>query len=181
MRILRAADRKASPWKNGGGVTWEVAASPEGATLDTFDWRLSVAEVVSGGPFSNFPGVDRVLTLIQGDGLQLRIDCDPPVLLGASSPPLAFAGDAACKAELVGAPIRDLNVMVRRGAFRAVVRRADGPLELTSACEVLAALALEAAEVNGLWLHREDLALSGPNERLRLGLGRFVVVELVRA
>lgn len=181
MQILRAADRTASPWKNGGGVTWEIAVSPDSAMFDGFDWRLSIAEVASGGPFSLFPDVDRVLTVIKGDGLHLQIAGEDSVVLSQSSPPLAFPGDAACTADLAGAPIRDLNVMVRRGVFRAVVRRADGPLELTYSCEVLAALAMEATEINGHQLHSEDLALAGTNERLQLGPGPFFVIELARA
>ncbi|HEY3949962.1 HutD family protein, partial [Phenylobacterium sp.] len=52
LTLLRAADRAPQPWKNGGGLTWPVAVSPEGAGLDGFDWRLSLALVESGGPFS---------------------------------------------------------------------------------------------------------------------------------
>ena len=32
MRLLRAADRTAVPWKNGGGVTRDVIVWPAGAT-----------------------------------------------------------------------------------------------------------------------------------------------------
>ncbi|TIV74879.1 MAG: HutD family protein, partial [Mesorhizobium sp.] len=31
MRILRAADYRVMPWKNGGGTTTEIAVSPDGA------------------------------------------------------------------------------------------------------------------------------------------------------
>jgi environmental stress-induced protein Ves len=43
MRVLRAADRIAMPWKNGGGVTREVSAYPPGADMDSFEWRISLA------------------------------------------------------------------------------------------------------------------------------------------
>ncbi|MDP1908248.1 MAG: HutD family protein, partial [Hyphomicrobium sp.] len=43
MRILRAKDYRRMPWKNGGGETTEIAISPEGAALDSFDWRVSMA------------------------------------------------------------------------------------------------------------------------------------------
>ena len=61
MRILRAPDYRVMPWKNGGGTTTEVAVSPEGAGLDHFDWRISMARVEQDGPFSTFPGIDRTL------------------------------------------------------------------------------------------------------------------------
>jgi len=115
MRVLRAADRIATPWKNGGGVTREVAAWPPGADLDGFEWRISLAEIAADGPFSTFPGVDRVLTVIQGEGLLLTVD-DRMLALDAASPPLDFPGEARVAARLTDGPISDLNVMVRRGA-----------------------------------------------------------------
>jgi len=122
MRVLRAADRRAMPWKNGGGVTWELAVHPAGASLDDFDWRISLAEVAADGPFSRFPGVDRVLTVIEGEGLELTVDGRATVL-DAGSPPLAFAGEAAAAARLSAGPIRDLNLMVRRGVWTATAAR----------------------------------------------------------
>jgi environmental stress-induced protein Ves len=65
-------DLHATPWKNGGGLTREVLWQPTGASLDDFDWRVSVAQIDSDGPFSAFPGIDRVITLIDGVGVQLR-------------------------------------------------------------------------------------------------------------
>lgn len=58
-RILRAAERPALPWKNGGGVTREVVAHPPGSDLGHFDWRVSIAEIHNAGPFSRFPGIER--------------------------------------------------------------------------------------------------------------------------
>jgi len=48
IKLLKAADRAAIPWKNGGGVTRDVIVSPAGATLENFDWRISIAEIASG-------------------------------------------------------------------------------------------------------------------------------------
>jgi environmental stress-induced protein Ves len=122
MRVLRAADRIATPWKNGGGVTREVAAFPPGADLDAFEWRISLAEIEADGPFSTFPGIDRVLTVISGAGLMMTVD-DRMLALDAASPPLAFAGEAQVTARLTDGPISDLNAMVRRGVWRARTRR----------------------------------------------------------
>ncbi|MBV9975040.1 MAG: HutD family protein, partial [Hyphomicrobiales bacterium] len=61
MRVLRAGQHRRMPWKNGGGETTEIIASPEGAGLDEFDWRISMARVATDGPFSRFAGVDRTL------------------------------------------------------------------------------------------------------------------------
>ncbi|CAN7230292.1 HutD/Ves family protein [Caulobacter sp. LjRoot300] len=143
MRILRAADRVATPWKNGGGVTREVAAWPPGAGLDAFDWRVSLADVAADGPFSTFPGVDRILTVIAGDGLVLEIDGQGVRLEPRA--PLAFPGKAAVAARLPAGPVRDLNVMVRRGAWTATVQPWRGGRIVATDGPVLVVL-LEDAE-----------------------------------
>ena len=93
-QIHRAADRIAMTWKNGGGVTREVAAYPPGAGLDDFDWRVSMATVEAGGPFSVFPGVDRVLAVLEGR-LALAIDGARADRAWPGLPPLAFPGDVS--------------------------------------------------------------------------------------
>ena len=66
IRIVRQRDLNRVPWKNGGGTTCEIAASPAGAGMEAFDWRLSMADVAADGPFSNFSDIDRTLVLIEG-------------------------------------------------------------------------------------------------------------------
>ncbi|MBB4278636.1 HutD/Ves family protein [Rhizobium mongolense] len=123
MQILRAANHRRMPWKNGGGETVEVAVSPQGATLGDFDWRISMATVAFDGPFSIFPGIDRTLSILSGSGMTLEIDGHAPVDLAQQSPPFAFAADIAVTAQLMAGPITDLNVMTRRDAFMHEVER----------------------------------------------------------
>jgi environmental stress-induced protein Ves len=127
MRILRAADRVSSPWKNGGGRTAEIAVHPKGAGLEDFSWRVSTAIVARDGAFSIFPGVDRSLTVLEGD-LRLRPQGAPPITLDPTSAAATFAGDAPCRGELLMGPVLDLNVMVRRDKFAARVQRATEAL-----------------------------------------------------
>jgi environmental stress-induced protein Ves len=115
---LPAAGRVQSPWKNGGGVTWQVASEPPGASFE-FDWRISLARVGSDGPFSSFPGVARILTVLEG-AMRLNVAGRAPIVLDQTAAPYSFPGDAACVAELIK-PVVDLNLMVRRGSFRAEV------------------------------------------------------------
>src|SRR5665811_1616202 len=69
LGIVRFADLPVIPWRNGGGVTREVVASGAsvasggsgGSDPRDFDWRISIADVSRPGPFSAFPGVDRVI------------------------------------------------------------------------------------------------------------------------
>jgi environmental stress-induced protein Ves len=122
VQLLRAADRKTSPWKNGGGVTCEIATGPAGSAFSDFDWRVSTAVVAADGDFSYFANVDRTLLLIGGSGMALRIGGRTTTLTTASEP-LRFAGDAPARAQLLDGPVTDLNVMVRRGRWTSAVRR----------------------------------------------------------
>lgn len=133
--ILRAADRLAVPWKNGGGLTREVAIHPSGSELDNFDWRVSIAEVSRGGPFSSFPGVDRLMAVISG-GLTLLIAGREPLTLYRDSPCVAFPGDVPASAEPQQLPVTDLNVMTRRGHFFAQMRRCSTPTEALVRLEI---------------------------------------------
>ncbi|MGA1832593.1 HutD family protein [Rhizobium wenxiniae] len=125
MRILRAGDHKRMPWKNGKGETVEIAVFPEDASVDTFDWRISMAPVVSDGPFSVFPGIDRTLSILTGDGMILSVEGMEPTVLGCKSMPFSFAGDVKTEAVLQAGPITDLNVMTRRGHFSHRVIRIE--------------------------------------------------------
>jgi environmental stress-induced protein Ves len=112
-----------TPWKNGGGSTREIAVWPPGAGMDTFDWRISVADIAEDGPFSAFPGIDRQIVLIDGPGVHLHAHDDSFChKLRHLGEPFAFSGDTAVHATLVDGPTRDFNVMTRRGACRAEVR-----------------------------------------------------------
>ena len=131
----------ARPWKNGAGVTREIARGGPGG--DAFDWRISVAEVERDAPFSQFPGVDRCIVLLRGAGMRLRArDGSVDHRLIEPYVPLRFAADVALDATLVGGASSDFNVMTRRGAFRSDVRCcfgathiAGGDVTLLVSCE----------------------------------------------
>jgi environmental stress-induced protein Ves len=120
--ILRAADRRAVPWKNGGGLTREVAAHPPQSDLGNFDWRVSLAEVRRGGAFSSFPGIDRHMAVISGR-LELSISGRGALSLSSDAAPISFPGELAVYAEPQAEPATDLNVMTRRGRFTARLTR----------------------------------------------------------
>lgn len=144
MQVLRFADRVASPWKNGGGVTWEYAVHPPGAGFDDFFWRISRARVASHGAFSVFPGIDRTLTIIDGPAIDL-LTPDRRIRLDQTTPPYSFAGDIAIECRVPAGPIADLNVMTRRGRWTHAVERravlAPTPLALAGDVNFLIALA----------------------------------------
>lgn len=118
MRRINLDSAPRRPWKNGGGETRELAVAPPGAGLDDFDWRISCAQVASGGPFSAFPGVDRSLAVLEGAGLRLDLGAGEVLELDVESAPLQFAGEQAVSAELLDGPVGDFNVMTRRARWR---------------------------------------------------------------
>ncbi len=111
-----------SPWKNGGGSTREIACWPQGAGMDSFGWRVSVATIAQAGPFSAFPGIDRQIMLLEGDGVQL-VSATAGInhTLQQRWQPFAFSGDAALDCSLLGGTSTDFNVMTRRGRWAAEV------------------------------------------------------------
>ncbi|MFE5598177.1 HutD family protein [Streptomyces coelicoflavus] len=140
-QILRAEDRTPAPWRNGGGVTSEVAAHPPGAGTGDFLWRISIADVGGEGPFSAFPGIDRSITVVDGPGMDLTVD-DVPHRLDTLYEPFAFSGDAVTECRLLGGPIVDFNVMVRRSGVTATVRieRSTATVRPTAGTVVVAAV-----------------------------------------
>ena len=114
QRVLSPADYRRMPWKNGAGRTTELASFPAGAVLDAFDWRVSIADVDRDGPFSTFPGIDRTIVLLAGAGMRLG-GGGRAVTLRAPYEPHAFSGDDAIECTLIDGPVRDFNLMVRRG------------------------------------------------------------------
>lgn len=109
--IVRLADTPATPWRNGGGVTRELAMWPDAGD---WAWRMSVADVDQSGPFSIFEGIERWFAVLEGAGVQLDV-AGVPHRITAGGAPLFFDGGAATGCELIRGKTRDFNLMVRRG------------------------------------------------------------------
>ena len=118
MEIIRFAELRSEPWRNGGGVTRELASHPKAASAQdgAWDWRVSIADVSKAGDFSAFPGMERVLTVIDGELLLLTVDGDEHPL--EKYRPFRFSGEAAAHGALPTGDIRDLNVITRAGSFK---------------------------------------------------------------
>ena len=107
-------------WKNGGGVTHEIARAEDS---DGLIWRLSLAEVASDGPFSAFPGLERILTVIQGAGLILDTAGGP--IAAHPLDPVRFSGDLPVFGRLIGGTVRDLNLIFDPHRIDGAVRLVD--------------------------------------------------------
>ncbi|BFV60367.1 HutD family protein [Kitasatospora sp. CMC57] len=185
VQVLRADQRPATPWLNGGGITREVAGYPTGAGLADFHWRVSLADVAQGGPFSRFEGVDRVITVVEGAGMALTV-AGTEHRLAEPFRPFAFPGDAETGCELLGGPVVDFNVMSRRGRAAAEVEIADGRRAFTVPADAVVLLVCLSggAELDsaGLPLGRFDaVLLSDPGEHLLHVEGHTAVVTIRRS
>ncbi|MGP3769806.1 HutD/Ves family protein [Streptomyces sp. SDT5-1] len=159
-QILRAHDRTPAPWKNGGGITTEVLAHPEGAGTDDFAWRISLADVATAGPFSAFEGVDRIITVVEGRGMALTVDGTEHII-DTRYAPFPFSGDATTDCRLLDGPLVDFNVMTRRSDAKATVRieRASTRLEPSPGTRVLALVLEGTATLADITLDRLDAVL----------------------
>lgn len=128
---LRPSDYTEMPWKNGGGITREVALRTNDAG---FLWRLSIADVAIDGPFSPFPDRHRILTVIEGQGITLTDTTTGDVLTAVPLQPVRFRGDQQIDATLIDGAIRDFNVMYDPDRVVADVRviRTNGPVSATA-------------------------------------------------
>ena len=126
LRRFTLADLPRERWRNGAGWTRTVASATHAAEAGLPDWRVSLAEINQGAPFSQFPGMDRTAVLVRGGPVCLRGGAGEHDALRHW--PLSAPGDAA---RFAGEwpmdntpPEREAliwNVMSRRGQVHAEV------------------------------------------------------------
>lgn len=158
MWVIRHAKLTPAPWKNGGGITREIASTSDDRGLL---WRLSLAEIEREGPFSLFAGLDRILTVVAGEGLVIELPersqrLDPML-------PFRFSGTTPITAHLSTDLVRALNIFYRpdhlsvavyplHGGARRAVRAKHGE---TVAIHMVSG----GAALNGVELEPDDSVL----------------------
>lgn len=105
-------------WKNGAGVTAEIAIEPADAKLDDedFEWRLSSARIEGENTFSKFPGYDRLLTVLSGPGLLLNSEELGPFEM------YSFPGEEIIECSLIEGPVEDLGIIFKRSRYRCSMK-----------------------------------------------------------
>lgn len=121
ISIISPSQFKTIPWKNGLGETTELAISHNG-TLNSFDWRLSIASVVNDGLFSDFSGYQRQLILIEGNGIDLQHDNGKTDQLDQHLKTANFDGGCKTVGKLISGSIKDFNVMTNQQTYDAIVK-----------------------------------------------------------
>lgn len=157
LHILTPAEYRSMPWKNGKGVTLELFRSPppQGEGLSDFDWRVSIALVPSDGPFSRFPGMDRLICVLEGAGMRLTHGEGVEARSVLPFQPHAFSGETTTDCQLLNGPVKDFNVMVKRAVSSArltVLSREGSPGDARGSGQTTASLSdadLEATPGDG--------------------------------
>ena len=187
--VIPANEYRRVRWKNGTGWTREIARMPD---REDWDWRLSIAEIEQDGPFSVFPGIDRELVLMRGNGLRLRFEDGEVRELQPPHERIRFAGERVVRGELLEGPTHDFNLMWRRDAIAAELlhRPLVGPMLFFTepgtswAIHLLAGQAKfdRASGLQDLWAGDTALLIDG-DERCRYALeggGELLAIKLSR-
>ena len=121
LQLIPAHEYRRERWRNGAGWTREILRSPSSGTDsgDAWDWRMSIAEIEQNGLFSIFPGVERELVLLHGQGFRLCFEDGGEHLIEPPHGRLRFAGERIASGELIDGPTHDFNLMWRRDRIDA--------------------------------------------------------------
>lgn len=177
VRVLHFADYPVAPWRNGRGETREIAASVVVAgSQETPAWRISMATIDEGVPFSAFPGLVRMLGVVDGEGIQLTVgDRMQPLRLGNVFGP--FDGGLPASARPIGGSALDLGLTLDparvQGSLNAIGAGEHDLVGLTwFVISLVDGLALTLNEREPITLSRWDTAAldlrAGPIARLTL-------------
>lgn len=166
LQKLEPAHYITTPWKNGGGVTVDIAVEGE-------VWRFGRTPIVAPGAFSDYRGFDRVQVLVAGSGLVLQT---PDGEIGVRQPfrPVRFAGETPIVSRLEAGPVEVVNLIGDRSRVHIDIKVLDEgrTLRLGPGTHIIYnPLSASALELDGA---RHDLAV---DHALRLDTADTRVVE----
>jgi len=119
--LLDPAQYRRTPWKNGGGVTIDIAlAYRAGAAPGDWAgmlWRFGRTRIERPGPFSDLSGYERLLAVIEGDGLLLHVRGGDTLDVRRPFAPVRFDGAWPIESELTHGRVGVLNLMAERDQF----------------------------------------------------------------
>jgi len=116
--ILDPARYRRTPWKNGGGVTIDIAGAhrpgADPAGWDGMIWRFGRTRIERPGPFSDLSGYDRILAVVEGRGLVLHPSGRAPLDVRTPFVPVRFPGEWAIASDLTDGPVGVVNLIADR-------------------------------------------------------------------
>jgi hypothetical protein len=169
LQLIRQSAFIEGRWRNGMGVSWEIAAEREAGASD-FSWRLAKARIDGDVPFSIYPGMDRVFMQLQGQGLDLQFEGGRILPVHESFVPHSFSCDIPLNCKLLAGPCIDLNLFTARDKFRS-----EASVVSLSGREILS-----ASGITVFFALAGDCALSADGELVELAAGDAAVARDAR-
>lgn len=160
MKLIRSSDLREGRWRNGMGVSWDIASEPADAGAGDFGWRFAIARIDSDVPFSHYPGTDRVFTLIEGNGLDLDFAGRDTLRVHHLFVPHPYPCDVETYCRLRDGPCRALNLFMRRGAWSAAVDVLSSNAVIDHPGAILFFVLKGDADVNGVALEEGDTLIA---------------------
>lgn len=116
--LLDPASYRRTPWKNGGGVTIDIAGAhrpgADPAGWDGMIWRFGRTRIEQPGPFSDLSGYERILAVVEGGGLVLHPKGQAALDARAPFRPVRFPGEWVIASELTAGPVGVINLLADR-------------------------------------------------------------------
>ncbi len=142
LTALPASGFRRTPWKNGGGVSTDIADCyrPETAPAawDGVIWRLGRTQIVTLGPFSDLTGYERLQVVIAGRGLVL-VTPDSEIDLREPLRPVRYDGGTPIVTRLENGPVEVVNLIADRALCDIAldVLRPGEPAELPAGLHLI--------------------------------------------
>ena len=159
---LDPSQYRRTPWKNGGGVTLDIAEQDD-------VWRFGRTPITAAGPFSDYAGFDRLQVLVAGHGLVLDTP-DGEIDVRTPFKPVRFTGETRIVSRLEAGPVEVVNLIGARAMVRIAleVLKADSALtveagtHLAYAADGSAALDIDGTPHRLAADHALRIEVSGP-------------------
>ena len=117
---LEPSGYRRSPWKNGGGVTIDIAeANRAGHAPGDWAgllWRFGRTAIVAPGPFSDLAGCDRAQVVVRGEGLVLELP-EGEIDVRKAWAPVRFRGEDKITSRLESGPVEVVNLIADRASL----------------------------------------------------------------
>ena len=158
MKVIRRDAFREGRWRNGMGVSWDIASDP--SAPDSFGWRFATARIDADVPFSIYPGVDRIFTLFEGGGVDLDFQGGGTLAVHQLHMPYPFSCDVPAFCRLRAGTSMALNLFTRREVWSATAEVLSSRADISHDGPILLFALSGASHVEGEALGQGDAAVA---------------------